>query len=435
MNVSLSSEELTPIVNTSNFSSHWISKVDLATISKETGTPTFIYNEAQLIKNIRRIKSAISKVNYTDRVSIYVPFFPNSNPHVLKPLIDENVGVLLQLPNEYELITQYGFSDFIISPGHISNDEISFWNSKGYPTFLASIDEVAHAISENAKTLSIRIDSLGSDKAGIKLDQLGAVTELISINNRDLECFEVYCGSGNSLQDMVDIVRQIFQIYHDHFPTAKSVNFAGGHGFNYEKWGEEEKHFDWDTYFAAIRDLAVEMSIPDHVKFLFEPARDVLADTGVLIADVKRDIVHHSNGQIVVTDASRMLMPSAQLRNRAHNTIFLTPEFNEIEEDIACIEAKVRGRTILRNDYLLPGTIFVPEQVCQGSYMLVMDVGAYCATQHMEFLNVPPAAEVIITKDDEVYMITKPGPSLDKWRNLLREPNRISPLSQVIEAA
>ena len=28
--------------------------------------------------------------------------------------------------------------------------------------------------------------------------------------------------------------------------------------------------------------------------------------------------------------------------------------------------------------------------------MAILDVGAYCATQHMEFLNVPPAAEVLI---------------------------------------
>ncbi|WP_153099753.1 diaminopimelate decarboxylase [Paraburkholderia hayleyella] len=412
--------------NIAHLTDHWISTVNLAEVRSQARTPVFIYSEAQLIKNIRRVKAAYRAAGLEGRVSIFVPFFPNANPHIMKPLYDEGAGLLLQMPNEYELVTRYGLDRFIISPGHVSDQELSYWSLTGHRVFLASLDEIAFAIQQNAPTISARIDSLCSDKPGIKVEQLGRLAEMLSASGRALECFEVYCGSGNSLQDMVNIVRQIFQMFVEHFPTAKSINFAGGHGFDYGLWGETQKHFDWEQYFSAIRDLAIEMQIPKSVNFLFEPGRDVLADAGVLLTSVKRDIVHHSNGDIVVTDGSRMLMPSAQLRKRAHNTVFLDTNFQEIADYSGSGSVKVRGRTLLRNDYILPGEVAVPASVKAGDYLLILDVGAYCATQHMEFLNVPPAGEVLVAKDGHAYLVTKPGDESDKWRNLLPERQPLS---------
>lgn len=410
----------------SRVASHWTSSVNMKSIRAAVGTPVFIYCEAQLLKNVRRVKDAARSAGLVDRVSLYVPFFPNANPHILKPLKQEGVGVLIQMPNEYEILTRHGFSDFIVSPGHVSNKEIAFWGKKHYPTFLASLDEVRFGLSERAETISVRIDSLGCDKPGIKIDQLADLANMLDQHDRTLDCFEVYCGSGNSLAGMVDIVEQIYRIYLDHFPTARSINFAGGHGFNYQKWDEDEKHFEWGTYFQKIADLAVQMGIPETVRLLFEPARDILADTGVLMAEVKRNIISHSNGSILVTDGSRMLMPSAQLRNRPHNTLFLDQDFREITECAPSTPCKIRGRTILRNDYILPGEADVPRTVKQGDYLMIMDVGAYCATQHMEFLNVPPVGEVLVDVDGAAHIVTKPGDGLDKWRNLLAQRQLIA---------
>ncbi|MEK0233405.1 hypothetical protein [Ralstonia pseudosolanacearum] len=44
----------------------------------------------------------------------------------------------------------------------------------------------------------------------------------------------------------------------------------------------------------------------------------------------------------------------------------------------------------------------------------------------MEFLNVPPAGEVLVEADGAIYMVTKPGNDLDKWRNLLPERQRLA---------
>lgn len=83
--------------------------------------------------------------------------------------------------------------------------------------------------------------------------------------------------------------------------------------------------------------------------------------------------------------------------------------------------AAVRGRSILRHDYILPGEYRVPTGVDRHSFLVIMDVGAYCATQHMEFLNIPQAAEVLLDETGSVHLISAPGDELDRWRHLLPE--------------
>ncbi|WP_436494598.1 hypothetical protein [Actinokineospora sp. HUAS TT18] len=404
----------------------WLGEVDLKPIADAVGTPFFVYSEARLRDNVRRVHDAAAAAGLGDRVELYVPFFPNSNPHVLRPLHDMGVGLLLQLPGEHQVLGRFGFDRFIVSPGHVSDGEIDYWSATGYPTFLSSLDEIAHALRTGAPSISARIDSLDSGKPGIKYGELDMLSALLNQHGRDLECFEVYCGSGNSREDMIGIIEQMFTIFEKHFPTAKSINFAGGHGFVYEEWDAEDKHFDWHMYFQALRETADRMGVPEHVRFLFEPARDVLADVGALVLGVKRDVITNPVSSLVPTDGSRMLMPSAQLRDRRHNVVFLDAELREIPEGDCVTQAALRGRTILRHDYILPGEYAVPAAVDATSHVVILDVGAYCATQHMEFLNVPPAAEVLVDVSGTAHLVTERGPDLDKWRHLLDEKKELA---------
>lgn len=247
----------------------WVSDVDLRLIAGQVGTPVFVYSEAQLLRNIRRIKGSARLAGLGDRVSLHIPFFPNSNPHVLRSLQAEGIGLLVQLPSEYRILRRFGFDNFIVSPGHVADEEIAFWARTGCPTFLSSLDEVAYALEIGAPSVSARIDSLDSGKPGIKLGELERLSSLMERHQRDLDCFEVYCGSGNSCDDMIGIIEELFGIFQKFFPRTRSVNFAGGHGFSYEAWAESEKHFDWQLYFTALAGAVDRMEIPGDVRFLF----------------------------------------------------------------------------------------------------------------------------------------------------------------------
>jgi diaminopimelate decarboxylase len=420
--------QLTPAHTTAKLKNSWVHDVDLSLIAERVGTPVFVYSETQLRKNVARVQDSARTVGLGGRVELFVPFFPNSNPHLLEPLQELNVGLLLQVPGEYEILQRFGFDRFIISPGHVADAEIDFWAGTGYPTFLSSLDELTHALRTGAPSISVRIDSLDSGKPGIKFGELDQVVQLLRHHDRDLECFEVYCGSGNSREEMSNMIETMFTIFTKYFPRAASINFAGGHGFMYESWEESEKHFDWATYFGVLREIADRMQVPERVKFLFEPARDVLADTGVLLLSVERNVIKNPISNIVVTDGTRMLMPSAQLRDRHHNVLFLDASMREIvpADSLEGVHSMIRGRTILRHDYVLPGEYFTPDAVDGSSHLLIFDVGAYCATQHMEFLNAPPAAEVIVDRDGEAHLVTARGSDQDKWRHLLDVKKQLS---------
>jgi len=408
----------------SRLSRSWLRDVDFGKIRDTIGTPSFLYSEVQLRRNVGRIKDAAAAAGLGGRVQLYVPFFPNSNPHVIKAFQDLDVGVLVQLPSEYRILRKFGFEDFIVSPGHVSDGEMEFWSGLGHPTFLASLDEIAFALNARASSICVRIDSLDSGKPGIKLKELDQLSALLAGHGRELDGFEVYCGSGNSRDDMVGVIETMFDIFHTHFPRAQIINFAGGHGFVYEAWGEDEKHFDWATYFRSLKDIAARMAVPEHVRFMFEPARDVLADVGALLLSVERSVLVNPISSIVVTDGTRMLMPSAQLRDRRHNVVFLDSQMKEYSTRSGRMAA-LRGRTILRHDYILPGDVHVPDAVDASSSLLILDVGAYCATQHMEFLNVPPAAEVLVDADGRAHLVSARGGDMDKWRYLLPEKEEI----------
>ena len=404
----------------------WIDRYNLRAVVENTGTPVFIYSEDQLLRNATRILRAAEHAGLGARIRPYIPFFPNSNPHLVRPLQKLGMGVLLQLPSEHTILQRFGFDNFIASPGYLSNPEIDYWARGGFPVFLSSIDELAYLLEQHPRaSINVRVDSLSSGKPGIKYSQLQRLSRFLASFSRNLDCFEMYCGSSNSPEDMLGFAEQVFMVCRSYFPNVQAINFAGGYGFDYSAWSEEDKHFDWKVYFQNVRDIARRHEIPDSVDFLIEPARDLLADVGVLVLGVKRAIVAKPGSNQLVTDGSRTLMPSAQYKGRSHNVLFLGPDMQELKGTE--VRAALRGRGILRHDHVLPGEYGVPQTIGPGDYAVVLDVGAYSATQHMEFLNIPPAAEVLIEPSGAAHLISEHGDELDKWRYLLPEKKLIGP--------
>jgi diaminopimelate decarboxylase len=398
----------------------WLSQANLQLIGRDVGTPVFVYSEERLFRNVQRIRQAARAAGIEQRIDLYVPFFPNSNPHILRQFRDLDIGILVQLPAEYEILRQHGHNKFIVSTGHAPNEELQYWANTGHPMFLSSLDEIEFLLRNfRHATVNVRLDTLDSGKPGIKTAELQMLEDLLKHHRRQLDSFEVYCGSGNTVDNMVGAAEHAFMVFQSHFPLTRAINFGGGFGFHYEETDEEKKHFEWDRYLESLARIARHHKIPRNVRFLFEPARDVLGDVGVLMLRVKRALIRHPGANRLLTDGSRVLIPSAQYKNRKHNVVFLDAAMQEMEGGNAV--AALRGRGILRNDYVLPGEYSVPEDIGPDNHLLVLDVGAYCATQHMEFLNIPPAAEVLVDRTGSPHLITSHGGKFDRWRHVLPE--------------
>ncbi len=396
----------------------WLKKETLANVVETIGTPVFVYNEERLLKNGQRILNAAEKSGIRNAIKLFIPFFPNSNPYLFQPLHNIGMGAMIQVPAEHTILQEFGVDKFIGSTGHLSDSEIDTWVDIGCPIFLSSLSEVEYLIKKHpTEPIHVRFDCLSSDKPGVKYGQLSEFRQLLKSFDRELDSFELYCGSSISAEEMAGFLEQVFMIYKTYFPGVKAIDFAGGYGFDYEFLDQESKHFEWDQYFRSLTETVKRHNVPDSVEFWFEPARDVFADVGVLVLSVERLVRQPGANQLLI-DGSRVLMPSAKMKNRAHNVLFFDENLNELPPGDT--EAMLRGRGILRHDQILPGMYQIPDNIKPGDIAVVLDVGAYCATQHMEFLNIPGAPEVMIDQLEKTKLITKRAEDTDKWRNLVR---------------
>lgn len=403
----------------------WLTPDVIRRVALSVGTPVFVYSEAQLRENAHRILSAAQASGLGSRIRPYIPFFPNSNPHLFSILQSVGMGALVQMPSEHRVLARQGVRDFIASTGYLSNAEVAEWLEFGCPLFLSSLDEIEYVIDRHPDVpIFARLDSLSSGKPGVKYGQLAELRSLLDRKNRGLEGFELYCGSSHSPQEMVGFLEQVFMIYRTYFPEAKTIDLAGGYGFDYEELDRDRKHFDWDLYLRQLAEAAARYDVPDSVDFMIEPARDLLADVGVLLLSVTRDPVLQPGSNQLVSDGSRMLMPSAKMKNRQHNVLFIGSDGSELAAGNR--RAVLRGRGILRHEQILPAEVSIPDQIGEGDRLLILDVGAYCATQHMEFLNMPGAAEVLIDEDSEIGVLTNHGGEEDKWRHLNDKVERVA---------
>ncbi|MBI4599830.1 diaminopimelate decarboxylase [Candidatus Uhrbacteria bacterium] len=403
-----------------------ITRQQFKKITEGYGTPAFVYDEHTLRKNIERIFSAAATHGLTGRVMPYVAYFANSNPHLFSIVTDAGARILIQTPEEYCQLKKFHLErNVLVSPSFLSDKDIDFWTKRGIEINLASMEEVEHCRERYPKKpVSIRIDCTKEEKQrmAIKRSQLPYLKKILAKTHTPLRSFQVYSGTGSSLETLKTNADFVFDIYARYFPQAKVLNFGGGFGFQYDAHGPEDTHFDWNAYFEHIAKRIKEKNIPDDITFIVEPGRDVFADAGSFLISVNR-IVQTGHSKQIATDGSFVFMPSATVRTRQHRTRFFSAHFRELTDRDDC--GFISGCTTLSSDYVFPGTIALPRNLQKGDYLLIEDIGAYGATQHMEFLNKRPCPEFLIRPDRTITLLTHRGSVIDKIRYTLVKPRII----------
>ncbi len=394
-------------------------------IIQKVGTPCFVYNTEVIEQNISRIFNSAQQYGLGDRIKIYVSYFANSHPYIFKRIVGKNIGILLQTKEELTQLKEYHLdTDVIISPSFLSNEEISFWRGNNIDVNLASLEEVEYWINEYRSPMSFRLDLSKSQdqRTGIKIAQLKKLKTILDDSKITPKSLHTYCGTGSNINKMKKYLNKTFKIYIKLFPDVLDINLGGGFGFDYEAENSEDKHFDWDAYFAYLKKLHKKYSVPNEVNFILEPGRDILADAGYLILQVKR-VINFPKSKQISTDGSFVYLPSAKQRNRNHKVTFLKQDGSSFKNPTT-FRGKISGATTLSTDYVLPDDVEIPKEIKAGDYLVIHDVGAYAATQHMEFLNKSPLPEVII-EGKNILQITNRGSEIDKLRNIIKIPTQL----------
>lgn len=397
----------------------------ISKIISSVGTPVFVYEEKTLFGNIRRILDASEKCGIRDRVKIYIAYFANSNPHLFKIIQNNRLGILLQTKEEYVQVKKFGLAnDIVISPSFLSDKEIDFWAKENVITNLASVEEVKYFVNKFNSAPSFRIDltEKSEQRTAIKEYQLADLAQYLNEKNITPRSIHIYVGTGSSLAKMKSNFVKVIEIYKKYFPNTKEINLGGGFAFEYDNPDTNKKHFDWENYFQFVFRKITEFKLPKDVKFILEPGRDIFADVGSLVLSTTR-IVNLKDKKNIGTDGSYVFMPSATIRRRQHSLTFLNKKF-EVLNNLTVVGV-LSGCTTLSSDYLFPGEVKIPENLQEGDFIIIQDIGAYGATQHMEFLNKKPCPEVLIKENGDIYLLTERGSDDDKIRYLLSEPKKI----------
>ena len=398
---------------------------DIQKIVEQIGTPVYVYEQKALEANIGRIQNSLEKYGLKERIRPYVAYFANSNPHLFKIVVAKGFGIVMQTQEEFAQLKGNGLSDdVILSPSFLSDAEIDYWQKQKVKVNLASLEEVKYFVSKYNASPCFRVDltSDASQRTAIKSYQLLELKAFLTSKKIVPESFHVYIGTGSSLKKAKNNFRKVLGLHKKFFPETKNINLGGGFGYSYDETDEKKKHFDWDSYFHFVADMVKKYKLPDDVQFIIEPGRDIFVDAGTLLIRINRIV--KLRGRINLgTDGSYVYLPSATTRVRKHKTLFY---------DKSCVlrtdrsaYGSLSGATTLSSDYVYPGNIKIPENIQNGDILEIKDVGAYGATQHMEFLNKRPCPEVLIDSDDQISLITKRGPDDDKIRHLLNRPEAL----------
>ena len=386
-------------------------------IIQEVGSPVFIYNQATLTSNIKKIKEAISKAGIINQISIYPTYFTNSNPYFFRLLDHMGFGVTIQSVEEWYQLDKFELSEMpiMVSPTALSDEDLNFFLEKNLSINLSTLEEIEYVLNQNKK-VGIRLDvsQKQDQRSGIKICELQYVNSLCYKHENSIHTLHSYVGTNSNYNQIIEHVSRLFEIHIEFFSEIKRINIGGGFLFDYQASNSLNKHFPWNLFFSDLHEMINKYNINTNIEISLEPGRDIFADTGELILGVNR-IVKRNNYNQIYTNGSFVLMPSAMTKNRQHQVKYINQNFIELNNrEIKC---EISGNTTLSQDFVIPGCVNGPNNLAKNDYVIIKDVGAYGASQHMEFLNKRPIPEVVVMDNEDINVITKRGNFTDKLRN------------------
>ena len=386
-----------------------VDDIKVASIVGETGTPTYVYSLSRATQNYRRLKAAFSPL----KARIHYSVKANGNLALLRALGCEGAGFDCVSGGEiYRVLRAGGRADDIVFAGvGKTRDEIAYGLESGVGWFnvenLAELEYINRAACERdleSVPVALRLNpelkanthpyiatGHGGAKFGLTADVICDVWDRQS-KYPLVDFAGIHVHIGSQLGDMEATsaaLERVFDLIRLN-PQITTINLGGGLPVAY-RFGEEIPSIQ-----AFVDALALRL---EGYALLLEPGRSIVADAGILVAEVL--YVKRQAGQLFyIVDASMTELIRPALYG-AHHEIVPLCQADAGEEELAHVVGPVcESADVLARQRRLP-----PLQV--GDRVAIMTAGAYGMAMASNYNARPRPAEVVVGQEGARWWLSR----------------------------
>ena len=378
-------------------------------LAKEYGTPLYIYDKNQLIKNIKKIHSALAS-NFDDFHICYT-IKANSNPNIIRVLKSEipSLGADCSSPGELYAAKLAGISnhDCIFTGNYESQEDLEIAFEQKAHINLDDITSFKRLKKIGIpKEISFRLNpgfgkgAFSQVVTGGKNSKFGVPKHAIldaykMAKDSGIENFGIQCMTGSGVLDheyfpklMKEILKTVELINKELKIDFHHISLGGGYGIPYS---DDEISLDFNKVFDDVsRVFHSFYNGSDKPELWIEPGKSVVGNTGILISKVTG--IKNSYKKFIGLDAGMETLMRPALYN-AHHRIYKIgyPEAETTQT------VDFTGRICENTDRLAIDRKFT--DIDEGDLVAIMDVGAYGFTMSHQFCTRPKVAEILLDGD------------------------------------
>ncbi|MFJ9520865.1 diaminopimelate decarboxylase [Kitasatospora sp. NPDC101801] len=379
----------------------------IAAVAEEFGTPVWIYDAESIRRRIAGLRQ-FDTVRFAQKAC--------SNTHLLRLMREQGVAVDAVSLGEIERALRAGYRpDGADQPIVFTADlldratlarvvELGIPVNAGSPQMLEQLGEAASGhpvwirINPGFGHGHSRKTNTGGEqsKHGIWHEHLAAALDLVDRYRLDLTGFHMHIGSGVDYGHLEAVCETMVKQVRTAGRDVRAISAGGGLSVPYAP-GQPE--VDTDRYFriwdAARTELAGELGHP--VRLEIEPGRFLVANSGVLAAEVRAQKPVGSNHFVLVDAGFNDLMRPA-MYGSAHRVTVLR---DGTELDTPAIDTVLAGPLCESGDVFTqePGGDVLPvplPRVEIGDLAVFHDTGAYGASMSSTYNTRPLIPEVLV---------------------------------------
>lgn len=400
--------------NTVTEKMNFYGNTDPIELTKQYGSPLYVYNEDIFRSRCRELKNLVTYKNFHVNYSVKA----NGNLSLLRLAKEEGLKADAMSPGEMYLEELAGFApeDILYISNNVSSQEMQYAIDRN---ILISVDSVSQLETygklNTGGKVAIRFNpGVGAGhhenvvtggkktKFGVAISDIPKVKEILKAYNLVLVGINQHIGSLFMDGDKyIDGAMSILEIARS-FDNLEFIDMGGGFGIPYQKLASEPRlnlirlgeRLD-----IVLHDFAKEYG--SEVAFKIEPGRYVVAESGILLGSVY-SMKENFGITYVGTDLGFNVLKRPVMYNSHHDVeVYRRDNVPSLRSRPVTIVGNIcESGDIIAKDRLLP-------EILQDDVLGILDAGAYGYCMASNYNNRLRPAEVLITSDGNVKLIRK----------------------------